>query len=247
MTGKALTKPDDIQPPTKYCNARTKGVAARSRCRRPAGWGTDHVGQGRCKLHGGATPSRHGRYSLIKRERIRDLIEQHATDPAPLDIFPELAALRALFQDFIERYDENTEALLAWHASFQLTRRPLPEDLVCAFERVILEWEIRLKEDDEPSESQEADIAQATRFMEILRLGTGDAKPRTVLDISDAYRILAEIGRMVERVEKIRSANAISRPELNRIMQEMWRAVEARIPDDALRGAIRDDWLRVQL
>ncbi|GAA0528664.1 hypothetical protein GCM10010172_06580 [Paractinoplanes ferrugineus] len=26
-------------------------------CTRPAGWGTDHPGTGRCKLHGGATPS----------------------------------------------------------------------------------------------------------------------------------------------------------------------------------------------
>lgn len=26
-------------------------------CTRPAGWGTDHVGVGRCKLHGGGTPS----------------------------------------------------------------------------------------------------------------------------------------------------------------------------------------------
>jgi hypothetical protein len=26
-------------------------------CARPAGWGTDHPGTGRCKLHGGSTPS----------------------------------------------------------------------------------------------------------------------------------------------------------------------------------------------
>lgn len=26
-------------------------------CTRPAGWGTDHAGTGRCKLHGGSTPS----------------------------------------------------------------------------------------------------------------------------------------------------------------------------------------------
>ena len=39
-------------------------------CRRPAGWGTRHVGFGRCKLHGGATPYRHGRYSTIMRDVI---------------------------------------------------------------------------------------------------------------------------------------------------------------------------------
>ncbi len=33
-----------------YCGARTR---AGTPCKRPAGWGTDHAGTGRCKLHGG--------------------------------------------------------------------------------------------------------------------------------------------------------------------------------------------------
>jgi len=36
------------------CRARTR---AGGQCRRPAGWGTDHVGAGPCKLHCGSTPS----------------------------------------------------------------------------------------------------------------------------------------------------------------------------------------------
>lgn len=34
----------------KYCGAKTR---AGTPCKRPAGWGTNHVGEGRCKLHGG--------------------------------------------------------------------------------------------------------------------------------------------------------------------------------------------------
>ena len=34
------------------CGARTR---AGTPCRHPAGWGTDHVGEGRCKLHGGSS------------------------------------------------------------------------------------------------------------------------------------------------------------------------------------------------
>lgn len=34
----------------KYCGAKTR---AGTPCKRPAGWGTNHVGSGRCKLHGG--------------------------------------------------------------------------------------------------------------------------------------------------------------------------------------------------
>jgi hypothetical protein len=37
-------------------------------CARPSGWGTSHPGFGRCKLHGGATPYKHGRYSRVVRE-----------------------------------------------------------------------------------------------------------------------------------------------------------------------------------
>jgi hypothetical protein len=35
------------------CNAW--GRQAQRPCRKPAGWGTDHVGEGRCRLHGGKT------------------------------------------------------------------------------------------------------------------------------------------------------------------------------------------------
>ena len=50
-------------------------------CKRPAGWGTDHAGEGRCKLHGGATQVKTGRYSTVTRKRIADLLEQFRADP----------------------------------------------------------------------------------------------------------------------------------------------------------------------
>lgn len=45
----------DSMTPVKVCGAkRLKGEQLP--CKRPAGWGTDHVGFGSCKLHGGAAP-----------------------------------------------------------------------------------------------------------------------------------------------------------------------------------------------
>jgi hypothetical protein len=231
------------------CGAKTRKGGA---CRNAAGFRTIHPGQGRCNMHGGLQENdgrlRTGRYSTVKHERLRELIAAHADDADPLDIFPELAALRALFQDFVERHEAFTEALLAWHADWQLRRRPLPEDLLAAFERVVDEWEIAIAERATEATTQQTDDADAARkFITILR-GVDDAqKPRTVLDISDAYRILGEIARVIEREEKKRSANAVSRPDLNRIMHEMWRSVEARVPDDETKKAIREDWLRVRL
>ena len=61
------------------------------------------------------------------------------------------------------------------------------------------------------------------------------------LDLAEA------IGRMVERIERIRSANAVSRPELNRIMHELWRAVDARVDDEDVKALIREDWLGISL
>ncbi|MFJ8309816.1 MULTISPECIES: hypothetical protein [unclassified Streptomyces] len=42
-------------PDSRYCGAQRKQQPGT--CTRPAGWGTDHAGAGRCKLHGGSTPN----------------------------------------------------------------------------------------------------------------------------------------------------------------------------------------------
>ena len=89
------------------CGAAARGTG--DPCCRPAGWGTEHVGTGRCKLHGGKSPGApvvHGRYSLAHRA---SLAEQHArflADPRPGDLLSELAMMRALFQDHLGRYTD---------------------------------------------------------------------------------------------------------------------------------------------
>lgn len=53
-------------PSYKTCGSPKK-PGREGLCRRPAGWGTDHVGFGRCKLHGGCNPN--GK-TYATRERI---------------------------------------------------------------------------------------------------------------------------------------------------------------------------------
>jgi hypothetical protein len=118
--------------PVATCGAKKKRTPGP--CSKPAGWRTEHPGQGKCYLHGGATPIKHGRYSSITRPRVRELIEKHEADADPLNILPELAAARALFEDFVERYDHWRDALLAWHKSYT-TRNALPEQQAEAFRR----------------------------------------------------------------------------------------------------------------
>jgi hypothetical protein len=63
------------------------GRQAQRPCRKPAGWGTDHVGAGRCRIHGGNTPS--GKKSAQKAIAVagRD------TYGLPIDVDPAQALL----------------------------------------------------------------------------------------------------------------------------------------------------------
>jgi hypothetical protein len=70
-----------------YCGAKTR---ADTRCRRPAGWGTDHAGHGPCKLHLGSTPNHQlaGVVHLARREM--------GAMGRPLDIDPATALLELI-------------------------------------------------------------------------------------------------------------------------------------------------------
>ena len=192
------------------CGAMTR---AGTPCRRPAGWGTANagnetrVGVGRCKLNGGRSPVRHGRYSKIKREELRDLIAQYEADPDPLNLLPELAAVRALFHDFVDRYEETTAALLVWHESVRNGR----EDR--------------------------------------------SRRPRQVLDIADAQRLVSEITKIAKRIEDVKAHNSVSQADFYRVLGEMGlvvnRNAEIFFEDPERRGqflsGVRDGWLGIRL
>lgn len=153
-------------PPNKFC--RGWNAKREKYCGNDAGLGTPST-VGRCKFHGGIMDGdgrlNYHRYSHRLKERYAKLVEEFAQDEDPLNLLPEIDVLRALFVDFIDRYDEYTEALLAWHNSFG-------------------------KEgDDRPK------------------------KPRKVMDIADAHRILDSLGKMVERIRTRKVITVIS-PEI---------------------------------
>lgn len=142
-------------------------------CRQTAGWGTDHTGEGRCKLHGGANPTRHGLYSKTKRERLGDRIREAARREEPLDLLEELAVVRALLADY-------------------LASRKEP-------------------------------------------------------DPGDVTRIAAEISKIVKRIEDIRAQDAISLPDLERLMFELGRVVRAEVEDEETVRTIRERWKEIRL
>jgi hypothetical protein len=125
MTVAVLEKPHDgsvdnaVDNVGKWCLAKTRPGAKYPACHQAAGWGTDHPGKGRCKLHGGKAPRLHGRYSTVTSTSLQQLIEEHSKDPEPLSMFPELHTLRALTVDYLNRYQENTAAVWAWYEDWR--------------------------------------------------------------------------------------------------------------------------------
>lgn len=107
-------------PPNGYaevvCNGRTRKApddapkrdvgewAGDGYCRRPAGEGTDHLGEGRCRYHGGGDngrPRTHGLYSF-RREELREKLSEAEGMEQPGDLWTEVAVLRTLLSEYLE-------------------------------------------------------------------------------------------------------------------------------------------------
>lgn len=105
----------------KHCGARTKHNNG-APCTRVKGFGTKHPGAGRCKFHGGSTPIKHGLYSKVERSkstaRFLDLVEQLTAEGDPLNMLPDLIALRARMIVLQENEAKDNEALRDWHESY---------------------------------------------------------------------------------------------------------------------------------
>jgi hypothetical protein len=88
----------------KYCGAKKK--LSTKTCMHPAGWGTDHIGTGKCKLHGGSLVTaqkgnqharKHGIYSTIFKT---DELDEAAEMVGSVDT--ELAIARLQLRNLLE-------------------------------------------------------------------------------------------------------------------------------------------------
>lgn len=71
----------------RHCGGKTRAGGS---CARPKGWGTDHPGTGRCKLHGGSTPN--GRKSAQREQAVTAV----ATYGLPREVDPHAALVEEL-------------------------------------------------------------------------------------------------------------------------------------------------------
>lgn len=114
------TTPEEKAPPGQW--------AGEGHCQRPAGEGTPHKGEGRCKLHGGANvdggrPVEHGLRSQLS-EDLREFVTQAASMDNPGDLTGELAMLRGLLFRWLGDNDGlDRDAIEAAHKLLKEIRR----------------------------------------------------------------------------------------------------------------------------
>lgn len=87
-------KPDPrhiSKPPDQFCNGKMKG-RINEYCHKGAGWGTDHPGVGRCKMHGGAAPTYKAEAMALAAGQA---VEQYGL---PREIDPHTALLEELYR-----------------------------------------------------------------------------------------------------------------------------------------------------
>ena len=110
----------ETQALTALCGAKKK--QGEGTCGNTAGFKTDHVGEGKCYLHGGATPKRgvvvpyaRGPNSLARQA------EEMRQDPDLLDTEEQVALMKVIIRQQVGEYDEAIrrfyeEELPAWEA-----------------------------------------------------------------------------------------------------------------------------------
>jgi len=96
-----------IKAPSTVCNARLRYKGGY--CDKPAGWGTEHEGTGRCKLHGGAANAGRPKQTYTPSEFIsNDILEKFEgvvqSDPLSIsNLDNEITVLRSIFYQYLKQ------------------------------------------------------------------------------------------------------------------------------------------------
>ena len=203
------------------CEGPTRGGG---KCQKEAGWGTDHLGSGRCRIHGGKAgrPIEHGRYSrysIITSAEARRLREHFEADPDPLNLLPEVIELRVRIADFCNRYDQFSSALLGWHGSWSGDWNQAVEN----WEEDYASWHAKYVELIERVQ----DLRKNDRTL--ANLGDppqppdpGDMlhRPREVVDILQAGRFLGLAGTMVDRIKRREEEKGFTLQDIDAIIKQ---------------------------
>lgn len=208
-------------------------------CGHPAGWGTDHPGEGKCKNHGGVGQKSSTRYQLTNASpTLQQAIQDQQADPDPLNLLPDLLLARSLLQEGVQRHSEVTAAIIAWHASHTSGYQ---EAVAIWREQLALYLEAVRQGHSEPEMDPPAPpIPEAF-----------ETKPRQLPDLSSFITLVDRVTGIVERIQKREGERSVPLHEIDRILSELgFKAVLALkevIPDDADLQTLEPTELRREL
>lgn len=197
--------------PNFFCRARN--VKREKYCRARAGQGTDHLGQGRCKNHGGMVPIVHGRYSEVVRGNLGEHLDrlELEDDKERLDVLPEATLLRGLTMDAAERWTEFHEAIIAWNKA---------EAAECA------ESGKRPKFINVPDITSLAELAKKTA--EIVNM-VHKQRSANAISMSDFLRLMTAMAQVVMEESEKTLKGRIPQQKIDEFLngiQEKWRTIK---------------------
>jgi hypothetical protein len=186
-------------------------------CKQHAGHRTPHQGTGRCWLHGGCA-------SVARITHGR---------------YSTLKTVR--LQELVRQYEADPDPL-SMLSELALARAVLVDYLERYRENnaALLAWH-------ESWRVQSADLHGTEGNGAVATVPQHATKPLKVLDISDVYKQVEAITRICERIERLRMDNAISRPELLRILGAMARGVEMYVLDPHVLEQIKQSWGEIRV
>ncbi len=210
--------------PDKHCGraTTTDGLP----CTNTKGFLTPHPGAGLCKYHGGTSPSAIAKHSLYERVQSPGLLDALArvreANVDSTDLTPEVQALRAIVIDFIERRDEYVEALLDFRLSFsQAVTTALNADRT---------------HDPMLMASACAQIASSMNL-----------RPTEVVDVADASTIIDRVGKMAERIHKMKTSQTITLDQIKKLLDNMGMSLARHVKDEGVIAAIQAEWNSLEL
>ncbi|ULH17362.1 hypothetical protein MF271_19420 (plasmid) [Deinococcus sp. KNUC1210] len=229
--GRPPKSPEERAPKPRKEKCGAWGRHAQQPCRNPAGFKTDHVGTGRCHLHGGRSLVKHGRYAKVQNQAIKDLLDDLDDDLDPFDLLPEVKLLRALILNYVNNYDAYIAALERWQRSFEKK-----------FQSDWTAWWNTLRADileTEDREMKDSLLAQMPDPMDYL-----PSKPLNLPDIMTVGGFIVQVGGLIEKIRKLRSTDTFSMQTVDRLWAAMaghlTQAAGEVIKDDAVRDTLLD-------
>lgn len=217
--------PDEYDP-EDHCGHQV--VMTDRACTNKKGMGTPQPGFGPCHLHGGKTAQAIlnarrvlGLYHRIRSPKLKDALARvRDSNVDALDLAPEVDVLRAIVLDFVERRDEFVNGIVAFKRSFDAA----------------ITKAINADRTHDPELYQEACAEIASSI---------NQRPVEVVDVSQASKIIDQVGRMSERIHKFKTSDTITLDQIKKLLDNMGIALARHVKDPDTIKAIQADWNQI--